>query len=186
MIHAPGPKTQPEMAADSPAVKENTIAEVDGLEFTFQNTALAQDVFFELAESSGWQRMTQNALAEEKRLPYVLQPKPLVLVARDENGKIIAARGGINFGAYAYSQFAMVSSEYQGKGLGTQLLKAFQAELNRLNGGETSIAIFAHPESQQYYLNRGFIPLKNALVLKRGTVIQDCRTSDLLVETNPV
>lgn len=138
---------------------------------------LDAETFMALAEESGWCRMTQDGLMDEKRRPFVLEPQPLSVVLKDQSGQVIAALGGTNYGAYAYGQYAMVREEYKGQGLGTHLMRLFQEELNRLNGGETSIAVFAHPESFDYLQRRGFIPLKNALVLKRGNSIVDTKPS---------
>jgi GNAT superfamily N-acetyltransferase len=137
---------------------------------------LEPDILLELAEQSGWNRMTQDGLKDNKRRAFVLAPQPIVVIKRDEQGHILGVRGGINFGAYAFMQYMMVPIQYQGQGIGTELLKEFQQELLKQNGGETSIATLAHPESRQYYLNRGFIPLQNALVLKRGTEIKPLKS----------
>jgi hypothetical protein len=137
-------------------------------DLTISNQPLDAETFLDLATRSGWRRMTQNALEDEKRKPFVLHPQPVVITWKSKDGEIIGAISGTNYGAYAFLQAMMIPVEHQGKGYGTQLLEAFQAELIRQNGGETSIALLAHPESRQYYLNRGFIQLQNGLVLKRG------------------
>lgn len=145
---------------------------------TYDSQGLNADVFSRLADDSGEANMVQDATKQPLRLRYMCSPQPVAITARDLAGNPLGTILGTNYGEYAYIATEMVAKNAQGQGIGSELVKRFKAKVEQDCGGPTSIFILAGESdtpgisSRPYWQNRGFTPLSNALVLKRGQQIQ--------------
>lgn len=149
------------------------------LQYTITDN-IAQDAFVRLANASGEADNVQGAITEPKRLPYMVQPKHFSIVAKDEShpDEIQGLIQGTNFGEYAYIDQLMVDPKVQQSGVGTKLVKDFKTEIEQENGGPTSVFTLSEDHtdtetsSHQFWTNRGFKPLPNAIVLSRGESVK--------------
>jgi GNAT superfamily N-acetyltransferase len=145
---------------------------------TLDAEQLTEDEFVKLSKASGEEENVQGATNDPKRLPFMAKPQPVVVTARDKDGHLVGAVQGVNFGEYAYMDTAMVDKKHQGTGLGTKLADTFQKKVIAETGGDTSIMTLSedpddlNTPSHQFWTKRGFKPLPNALVLRRGETIQ--------------
>lgn len=139
---------------------------------------ISKDEFVRLAKDSGEADIVQGAVDEPKRLPYMVAPKPIVVTAKDQQGKLRGLALGTNYGEYGYLSTLMVDKPAQRQGIGKQLVREFQQELVRQCGGPASVAaLSADPnnldnDSHKTWLQLGAKQLPNALYIPRGTVIQ--------------
>jgi len=144
---------------------------------------LPEDTFVRLMKSSGEADNVQGATQEPLRLSYMMQPKHFSVVAKNpvKPEEIIGVVSGTNYGEYAYIDQTMVDSKFQASGVGTNLVKNFKEQIEQQNGGKTSVFTLSEDPSDtsttshQFWTNRGFKPLPNALCLSRG---EDVKTSN--------
>ncbi len=171
----------PVFAGTTPSASElsaNTKKPLEkNIQFTTSNQNLPEDTFTTLAKSSGWDQEVQGAMDEPKRLASVLNPTQVTVTAKDTNGNVLGAAGGINFGEYAFMQYLMIDKKAQRSGIGTNLVDQFQKKLVQDNGGNTSIATLSADHinldtpSSQFYKKIGFQTLDNAVYLGRGKTV---------------
>lgn len=146
-------------------------------------TGIDQDSFVKLAHDSGYDTEVQGSMDENKRLPFMLNPKPVVVTAK-VGDQLVGVAKGLNLGEYAYLDTMMIDKPFQSKGVGTELLRQFQSKVAEQCGGPTSIATMSEDHqdtttaSHKFYLNRGFKPLPNALFLERGSTVKSGAASE--------
>jgi GNAT superfamily N-acetyltransferase len=104
-----------------------------------------------------------NKLSYESRVPQWEDsiPKSLVMVAEDENGQIIGfSTGGIertgNYEGYKGELYAIyILKEYQGKGLGTKLVKPIIDELKSMGIYTMLVIVLEDNPSRHFYEKLG-------------------------------
>jgi GNAT superfamily N-acetyltransferase len=151
--------------------------------------SLGQDEFRKLLQTSGLDDELQGAADSKKRLPDIYQPKPFIVVARDEQdkGKAVGVAGFVNLGEYDFLSTLAVDKAYQQKGIGQELIRQgvlhTRAQYQSANdSGHTSLATltasdsFEEPTiSNKAAKKYGFQQLPNAAVLSRKTQAQNLR-----------
>ena len=140
---------------------------------------LDPDTFVKLAKASGEDRKTQGAVDDPDRLPSMVDPKKVVVTAKNANGEVIGAAIGTHYGEYAYMAHDMVAPCPEQEKIKTQLMQEFQKKVIQLSGNKpTSVFTLSgdhknpHDDSYQSYINHGFKPLQNALFVERGEQIR--------------
>jgi len=141
--------------------------------------ALDKDTFVNLAKASGEDRKTQGAVDDPDRLPSMVDPKKVVVTAKNADGEIVGAAVGTHYGEYAYMAHDMVIPGPEQEKVKTQLMQEFQKKVIQLSGNKpTSVFTLSadhknpHDDSYQSYINHGFKPLQNALFVERGEEIR--------------
>lgn len=140
---------------------------------------LDEDTFVNLAKASGEDKKTQGAVDDPDRLPSMVDPKKVVVTAKNSDGDIVGAAVGTHYGEYAYMAHDMVVPCVEQEQVRTQLLQEFQKKVIQLsNNKPTSVFTLSgdhknpHDDSYQSYIDHGFKPLQNALFVERGEQIK--------------
>ena len=131
---------------------KTSIAQAD---LTISAQPLDAETFLDMATRSGWRRMTQNALEDEKRKPFVLHPQPVTITWKSKDGEIIGVVSGTNYGAYAFMQAMMIPVEHQGQGYGTQLLHAAEQEARTCGCDQMVLSSFS-VQAPGFYQTQGY------------------------------
>ncbi|MFD4134993.1 GNAT family N-acetyltransferase [Streptomyces goshikiensis] len=94
----------------------------------------------------------RRPVADAERFARMLAGANLVVVARDEDGRLIGISRAISDGAYAtYLSDLAVDAAHQGRGVGRDLVRA-----TREAAPQASLILLAAPAAVDYYPHIGF------------------------------
>lgn len=100
---------------------------------------------------------------QPERISRMFKSANLTICARD-NGKLVGiARALTDFSFCCYLSDLAVRKEYQGLGIGKELVRQIQEEI----GEETMLLLLSAPEADSYYPHIGFQKVNNAWQITR-------------------
>ncbi|MFG2713585.1 GNAT family N-acetyltransferase [Streptomyces goshikiensis] len=103
----------------------------------------------------------RRPVADVERFARMLAGANLVVVARDEDGRLIGISRAISDGAYAtYLSDLAVDAAHQGRGVGRDLVRA-----TREAAPEATLILLAAPAAVDYYPHIGFTRHESAWTL---------------------
>lgn len=128
------------------------------LNYTVNEKLTAKEVA-ELFESSGINRPTKDL----PRIQRMLDHANLTITARDEGKLIGIARSLTDFSYCCYLSDLAVRKEYQGQGVGNELIARTKKEI----GENSMLLLLSAMSAMEYYPKVGFEKVENGWIQKR-------------------
>ena len=117
----------------------------------YRKNELTYEDYISLRTSVGW-----NNIAEEQAVTSINNAILNLTVVQED--KIIAMGRLIGDGIYYLIVDVVVRPEYQGKGIGSTIIKMFleYVEEHTPAGGRSSVQLIAEKGKEDFYMNKGF------------------------------
>lgn len=112
-------------------------------------------------KSSGIVRPT----ADKKRIERMYANSNVIITAWHDNQLIGVARALTDFAICCYLSDLAVRKEYQGQGIGKQLVEEVKKVIGTTS--EISLLLLSAPNAMEYYPKIGFNKIENGFIIKR-------------------
>ena len=128
------------------------------LEYKVNATITAEEVA-DVFRASGIKRPVDQL----ERLQSMIDNADITITCWDDNKLIGIARAITDYSYCCYLSDLAVDKAYQNRGIGKQLIKELQKQLNE----ETSLLLLSAPNAMDYYPRVGFNKAENAFLIQR-------------------
>jgi len=128
------------------------------LEYKVNSTITAEEVA-NVFRASGIKR----PIDQLERLQRMIDHADITITCWDDNKLIGIARAITDYSYCCYLSDLAVDKAYQNRGIGKQLIKELQNQLNE----ETSLLLLSAPNAMDYYPRVGFNQAENAFLIQR-------------------
>ena len=128
------------------------------LEYKVNSPITAEEVA-EVFRASGIKRPVDQL----ERLQRMIDHADIIITVWEDNKLIGIARAITDYSYCCYLSDLAVDKGYQKQGIGKQLIKELQKQLNE----ETSLLLLSAPDAMDYYPRLGFNQLENAFLIPR-------------------
>lgn len=124
------------------------------------NEPISSEQLAALFVKSGIQRPTTDLV----RLQRMIDNANLAVAAWDGEKLVGVARALTDFVWCCYVSDLAVDKEHQHQGIGRELLRQIQAQIEN---GEATLLLLSAPEAMEYYPKVGLQPIRNGWMIKR-------------------
>ncbi len=124
------------------------------------NEPISSEQLAALFVKSGIQRPTDDLV----RLQRMIDSANLTVTAWDGGKLVGVARALTDFVWCCYVSDLAVDQDYQHQGVGRELLRQIQAQIEN---GEATLLLLSAPEAMEYYPKVGLQPIQNGWMIKR-------------------
>ena len=128
------------------------------LEYKVNSLITAEEVA-DVFRASGLKRPVDQL----ERLQRMIDNADITITCWDDNKLIGIARAITDYSYCCYLSDLAVDKAYQNRGIGKQLIKELQKQLNE----ETSLLLLSAPNAMDYYPKVGFNKAENAFIIQR-------------------